>query len=297
MGRGLWQQNVDELLHELRELEARMRRDYGWSLELIAELDQRDAPVESGYPSLTELLRDLLRITPREAKRRICHARAVTDTPVVSGGSTPRRRGDSRVTPRSFRLCTGPRPNRWISAVPVTRSAPRCAGRSCCVTAAAHFPAATDRPAGVTLITSGTGPTREPQRCPAWCFSVAITTVWSTIPNGSARWRPGERCSALRGSSARRGHREPMSFIRAEDPADRSLSLSENRSAGPYCDVRTHRIKGCHVLMKLRIWVNTEVLERNPVWVTHAMLLFVAPSSRVLVKGLMTPSHAEYQVP
>jgi Domain of unknown function (DUF222)/HNH endonuclease len=71
---GLWQQDQNELLHDLRELEASMRRDYAAVLALTAELD---------------LLRDVLRISPREAKRRISHAHAVTEVPLVSGGSVP----------------------------------------------------------------------------------------------------------------------------------------------------------------------------------------------------------------
>jgi hypothetical protein len=84
-----WQRGREELLHELRELESRMRREYSAALDLISELELRNAAAESGYPSLSELLRDVLRITPREAKRRIDHARAVTEVLLTSGGSLP----------------------------------------------------------------------------------------------------------------------------------------------------------------------------------------------------------------
>jgi Domain of unknown function (DUF222) len=80
---------LEELLHELRELEARMRRDYAAGLDLISELDERNAAVQCGYPSMAELLRDVLRITVREAKRRIAQAHLVTAAPVVSGGTVP----------------------------------------------------------------------------------------------------------------------------------------------------------------------------------------------------------------
>jgi Domain of unknown function (DUF222)/HNH endonuclease len=89
MGEGVWQRGRDELLHELRELESRMRRDYAAALELIAELDVRNASVECGYSSMVELLRDVLRITAREAKRRIVQAHLVTEAPLVSGGTVP----------------------------------------------------------------------------------------------------------------------------------------------------------------------------------------------------------------
>jgi Domain of unknown function (DUF222) len=89
MSSGMWQRGREELLHELRELESRMRRDYAAAVGLIAELELRNAHTECGYPSLTELLRDVLRISPRAAKRRISHAHAVTEVPLVSGGTVP----------------------------------------------------------------------------------------------------------------------------------------------------------------------------------------------------------------
>lgn len=85
----LWQRSGEELLEELRAIELRMRQEYAASLELIAELDARNVIVECGYPTLAELLRDVLRITRREAKRRIEHTRAVAEVPVVSGGTVP----------------------------------------------------------------------------------------------------------------------------------------------------------------------------------------------------------------
>ena len=47
-----------------------MRREYALSLELIAELATRDVAAEVGYPNLAVLLRDVLRISPAEARRR-----------------------------------------------------------------------------------------------------------------------------------------------------------------------------------------------------------------------------------
>src|SRR5215217_5404876 len=83
---GVWQQDREALLHDLRELESRMRQDYATSLGLIAELDARNAVADCGYPGLAALLRDVLRISPREAKRRIGHAHAITEVPLMSGG-------------------------------------------------------------------------------------------------------------------------------------------------------------------------------------------------------------------
>jgi len=65
-----------------------MRQAYAESLDLIAELASRDIAVEVGYPNLAAVLRDVLRITPAEARRRLTHASAVTESPLVSGGVT-----------------------------------------------------------------------------------------------------------------------------------------------------------------------------------------------------------------
>ena len=83
---GHWQCSSEELLHALAESETRMRQEYSASLELIAELNTRNVLAEVGYPSLVAVLRDVLRIGHGEAKRRISHAAAVTEVPVVSGG-------------------------------------------------------------------------------------------------------------------------------------------------------------------------------------------------------------------
>jgi Domain of unknown function (DUF222)/HNH endonuclease len=86
-GGGLWQQSGEELLCAAREVEIRMRRDYAAMLDLIAELDTRNIAGELGYMSLPSLLRDVLRISPAEAKRRTHHAHAVLDEELVSGGT------------------------------------------------------------------------------------------------------------------------------------------------------------------------------------------------------------------
>jgi hypothetical protein len=83
---GIQQRATAELLHDIADLEAQSRRAYGASLELIAELVSRDAAAEVGYPTTAVLLRDVLRINTRDATRRLSHAAAVTETPVISGG-------------------------------------------------------------------------------------------------------------------------------------------------------------------------------------------------------------------
>ncbi len=66
-----------------------MRRAYAASLELIAELDARHVAAEVGYSGLALLLRDVVRISSSEARRRIGHAEAVSEVPLVSGGVAP----------------------------------------------------------------------------------------------------------------------------------------------------------------------------------------------------------------
>jgi uncharacterized protein DUF222/HNH endonuclease len=83
----LWQRSGEELLCAAREVETRMRHDYAVLLDLVAELDTRNVAEEQGYPSLPDLLRDVLRITRTEAKRRIGHAQAILDVALVSGGT------------------------------------------------------------------------------------------------------------------------------------------------------------------------------------------------------------------
>ena len=88
-GGGHWRRSSEDLLRALASHEECIRREYAASLELVAELGNRDVAVEVGYPSLAGLLRDVLRISPSEARRRIGHAAAVTEVPVVSGGVVP----------------------------------------------------------------------------------------------------------------------------------------------------------------------------------------------------------------
>ena len=66
-----------------------MRAEYARNLELLAELATRDVAAQRGYPRLPELLRDLLRITRREATRRVEHARALSPSTGVSGAALP----------------------------------------------------------------------------------------------------------------------------------------------------------------------------------------------------------------
>ncbi len=83
---GHWQRSGEELLRALAHCEKQARRMYAESLELIAELDSRDVAAELGYSGLAELIRDVVRLSTTEARRRISHASAVTEASLVSGG-------------------------------------------------------------------------------------------------------------------------------------------------------------------------------------------------------------------
>ncbi len=84
-----WQRSDEELLRAVASCEERLRREYAASLELIAEVATRDVAGAVGYSGLALLLRDVARISTAEARRRIAHASAVTETPLVSGGMAP----------------------------------------------------------------------------------------------------------------------------------------------------------------------------------------------------------------
>ncbi len=92
MGGGVhWRRSSEELLCAVAHCEERVRRLYAESLELIAELDSRDVAGELGYSGLAELLRDVVRLSTAEARRRISHAAVVAEAPLVSGGTVPAR--------------------------------------------------------------------------------------------------------------------------------------------------------------------------------------------------------------
>lgn len=87
-GGHLWRLSDTELLDALTELETQHRRIYGQILDVLGELQTRPA-CEAEYPSLPHLLRDLLRISRKEANRRLAHAEAVTPVRTVSGPELP----------------------------------------------------------------------------------------------------------------------------------------------------------------------------------------------------------------
>ena len=72
----------DELIAAVRDLETWSRRLYAAKLAVTAELDTRGIAAAHGATSTAVLLRQLLRISPGQARRRIADARSVR--PVVA---------------------------------------------------------------------------------------------------------------------------------------------------------------------------------------------------------------------
>jgi hypothetical protein len=77
----VWQLSEGELLGGLLESEKALRRQYGRTLELVAEAVKRGVAVGQGYRDTATLLMMALRITRGEAKARVAHA--TTPMPLV----------------------------------------------------------------------------------------------------------------------------------------------------------------------------------------------------------------------
>jgi hypothetical protein len=75
----------DELLAAARDLETWSRRLYAVTLAVTAEIDIRGIATACGATSTAVLLRQLLRISPGQARRRIADARAVRPAVALTG--------------------------------------------------------------------------------------------------------------------------------------------------------------------------------------------------------------------
>src|SRR5437763_14963556 len=75
----------EELLAAARNIEGGSRRLYGVALAVTAELDARGVAGSRGSYSTPALLRQVLRIVPGQARRRVADARAVCPTVHLSG--------------------------------------------------------------------------------------------------------------------------------------------------------------------------------------------------------------------
>jgi hypothetical protein len=79
----------EELLTAARDLETWARRLYGIGLAITAELDSRGVAASRGATSTAVLLRQLLRISPGQARRRVADAREVCPTVTLTGEVQP----------------------------------------------------------------------------------------------------------------------------------------------------------------------------------------------------------------
>jgi hypothetical protein len=77
----------DALLDAWRELEAERRRSAVREYEIIAEVESRGLAFARGCKSTADFARNLLRITPAEAKARLCDTERLTSHVAPSGAS------------------------------------------------------------------------------------------------------------------------------------------------------------------------------------------------------------------
>jgi Domain of unknown function (DUF222)/HNH endonuclease len=75
----------DELLTAARDIETWSRRLYAIALSVTGELDSRGVATARGATSTAALLRQLLRISPGQARRRLADARGVCPTVALTG--------------------------------------------------------------------------------------------------------------------------------------------------------------------------------------------------------------------
>ena len=80
---------LPELAHHLVEIMTQMRQLHSSALTVISELEQADIARKAGYSSLSALISDLVRITPRRASRLIAQAGLLAEVATPTGHLTP----------------------------------------------------------------------------------------------------------------------------------------------------------------------------------------------------------------
>lgn len=84
MERECWQETDEALIERLRRVESRSRELYSESLELLAEIEGRGLAQSLGYGGVVALLRDVLRLSLTESRRRVGHMQAVQHSPALA---------------------------------------------------------------------------------------------------------------------------------------------------------------------------------------------------------------------
>src|SRR5262249_42485099 len=83
-----WQRLVDsELLDAVRRVETCSRQLHAASLALARVIEDRGVAGDYGAPSTSALLRQLLRVSPREAKKRVETAKDITPSVTPTGAT------------------------------------------------------------------------------------------------------------------------------------------------------------------------------------------------------------------
>jgi hypothetical protein len=90
--RPLWQREEEELLAVLAEDESVIRQHYAAMLDVVSELDSRGAAGKLGYSNTAGVLVHTLRITRKDALRRIAQAEDLHDTHDLPRETRPRNR-------------------------------------------------------------------------------------------------------------------------------------------------------------------------------------------------------------
>jgi hypothetical protein len=80
---------LPELAHNLVQIMHHIRKLHSSALAVISELDHADMARRAGYPSLTALISDAARLTPRRASRLIAQAGLVAEVVTPTGHRTP----------------------------------------------------------------------------------------------------------------------------------------------------------------------------------------------------------------
>jgi hypothetical protein len=80
---------LPELAQNLVEIMRQMRKLHSSMLAVIAELDRADVARAAGYPSVSALISDVVRVSPRRASRLVAQAGLVAEVMTPTGHRTP----------------------------------------------------------------------------------------------------------------------------------------------------------------------------------------------------------------
>src|SRR6267154_3589902 len=76
----LWRLGDDDFIESMDEVTVQYRKAYAAMLTHVAEAKARDMAGRTGYPTLTEWVQTLCRVTKKEARRQIANAELLRQT-------------------------------------------------------------------------------------------------------------------------------------------------------------------------------------------------------------------------